>query len=175
MRQIAKNRNLRLILRHFWHKIYALRKLLVQYEDFSCENSSREKHFFGTFTSKKKTFCALFQVQLVKQIETLLTQPNKGNRHEDFSYSKNSTTHDSRKFSIKDSKNKPFKGIFAEKSMHFTKYEKFSCDFSFIPEKIPCRHEKVRILITAGIEILRFLAVCWAIIHHRIRPETMRG
>ena len=42
--------------------------------------------------------------------------------------------------------------------MYFTKYEKFSCDFSFIPEKIPWRHEEVRILITAGIEILRFLS-----------------
>lgn len=90
----------------------------------------------------------------------MLTQPNKGNRHEDFSYSKNLTTHDSREFSIKNSKSKPFKGIFAEKSMYFTKYEKFSCDFSFIPEKIPCRHEEVRILITTRIEILRFLTVC---------------
>lgn len=42
--------------------------------------------------------------------------------------------------------------------MYFTKYEKSSCDFSFIPEKIPCRHEEVRILITAGIEILRFFS-----------------
>ena len=55
--------------------------------------------------------------------------------------------------------------------MRFTKYEKSSCDFSFILEKIPCQHEEIRILITEGIEILRFLAVCRAIIH-RIRLEN---